>query len=256
MLSLQRAKSSAPHILSSAHRHQDSERGSVEDSRILLHLDHVVLQAEFTSVPDPRGVVIFATGSGSGRHSPRNRYVAECLRSQASLATLVVDLVVRGETSPGPTKFAPDVRLLADRLIAATDWVHDALDLPNVPLGYLGVSVGAAAALIASVARPEIGAIVSRGGRIDLAEDVLDKVTAPTLLIAGREDATVLDVNRTAQERLAAVSELLVVPGASYLFEEPRALDQVASSACSWFQRYLQLPERSEVLAAGTRMAQ
>jgi dienelactone hydrolase len=234
--------------------YKESKRGLVEDSCILLHLDHVVLKAEFASVPEPRGMVIFATGSGSARHSPRNRYVAESLRTRAGFATLLVDLLARGETAQfgGAQTAQTDVHLLARRLIAATDWVRSAFHVQDLPIGYLGASTGAAAALVASTARPEVTAIVSRGGRPDLAGDVLDRVVAPTLFIAGPEDNAILEVNRAAQRRLGAASELAIVPGASYLFEEPHALDDVARHACDWFHRYLrEMPERSGVLVRG-----
>lgn len=233
----------------------------MEDSCIQLHLDQVVLNAEFTSVPEPRGVVIFATGSGSARHSPRNRYVAEALRSRAQLSTLLVDLLSRGETlhgaHPQPQKPGLGIEALADRLVSATNWVRSAFHLEDQPVGYLGASSGAAAALIASTRQPDVAAVVSRGGRPDLAGELLKQVLAPTLLIAGREDEALLEVNRAAQRHLAGPSELVIVPGTSYLFEEPKALDEVASHACCWFERYLRpVPERSEVSSVrGERLA-
>jgi putative phosphoribosyl transferase len=234
--------------------YKEAKRGLVEDSCILLHLDHVILKAEFTSVPEPRGMVIFATGSGSARHSPRNRYVAESLRTRAGFATLLVDLLARGETAQvgNAQSAANDVQLLSRRLIAATDWVRSAFHVQDLPIGYLGASTGAAAALVASTERPEVTAVVSRGGRPDLADDVLERVVAPTLFIAGREDNSILEVNRVAHRRLGGTSELTIVPGASYLFEEPHALDDVARHACDWFQRYLrEMPERSGVSVRG-----
>jgi dienelactone hydrolase len=234
--------------------YKESKRGLVEDSCILLHLDHVVLKAEFTSVPEPRGLVIFATGSGSARHSPRNRYVAESLRTRAGFATLLVDLLARGETAQigNARSAANDVQLLSQRLIAATDWVRSAFHVQDLPIGYLGASTGAAAALVASAERPEVTAGVSRGGRPDLGEDVPERVLAPTLFIAGREDESILEVNRAAQRRLGTTSELAIVPGASYLFEEPLALDDVARHASIWFERYLrEMPERSGVAVRG-----
>ena len=219
----------------------DSRPKYIEESCILLRLDEAVLQAEFTSVRDPRGVVILASGSGSGRHSPRNRYVAESLRSNGKLATLLVDLLARGETTSYPSvqKLTTDVALLARRLVQATDWVTRAFDLGGLPIGYLGASSGAAAALVASTQCPAVHAVVSRGGRPELAGDVLGQVRAPTLFIAGREDDSLLESNRAAQSLVAGPSELLIVPGSSSLFEEPRALEEVVTGACTWFRRHL-----------------
>jgi pimeloyl-ACP methyl ester carboxylesterase len=186
-------------------------------------------------VPDaPRGLVLFAHGSGSSRRSPRNRQVAQAL-DRRSLATLLLDLLTEAEERDRTNVF--DIELLAARLIAATRWAQAAAELP---IGYFGASTGAAAALSAAAELgPRIGAVVSRGGRPDLAGDRLPAVTAPTLLIVGGRDEVVLELNRKAEELLGAYSELAVVPGATHLFEEPGALEQVAALAGGWFERYL-----------------
>jgi pimeloyl-ACP methyl ester carboxylesterase len=186
-------------------------------------------------VPDaPRGLVLFAHGSGSSRHSPRNRQVAQAL-DRRSLATLLLDLLTEAEERDRTNVF--DIELLAARLIAATRWAQAAAELP---IGYFGASTGAAAALSAAAELgPRIGAVVSRGGRPDLAGERLPAVTAPTLLIVGGRDEVVLELNRKAEELLGAYSELAVVPGATHLFEEPGALEQVAALAGGWFERYI-----------------
>lgn len=195
-----------------------------------------------------RGVVVFAHGSGSGRLSPRNRLVARAL-NEAGVATLLMDLLSGEEEAEdlrtGRLRF--DVGLLGERVVAAIDWLAaEAVvgDLPpgvgNAPLGCFGASTGAAAALIAAAQRPHrVRAVVSRGGRPDLAGDALRDVVAPTLLIVGGRDAQVLELNRRAQPALAGESRLEVLPGAGHLFEEPGALERVAALARDWFARYL-----------------
>jgi pimeloyl-ACP methyl ester carboxylesterase len=176
-----------------------------------------------------RALVVFAHGSGSSRHSSRNRKVAEALRER-SLATLLLDLLTREEERDRANVF--DIELLAARLVAATEWCHEHRPLP---VSYFGASTGAAAALWAAAELGErITAVVSRGGRPDLAGERLPAVSAPTLLIVGERDELVLELNRKAQHRLRATSELAVVPGATHLFEEPGALEQVALLAAEW----------------------
>jgi pimeloyl-ACP methyl ester carboxylesterase len=176
-----------------------------------------------------RALVVFAHGSGSSRHSSRNRKVAEALRER-SLATLLLDLLTREEERDRANVF--DIELLAARLVAATEWCHEHRPLP---VSYFGASTGAAAALWAAAELGErITAVVSRGGRPDLAGERLPAVSAPTLLIVGERDELVLELNRKAQHRLRARSELAVVPGATHLFEEPGALEQVALLAAEW----------------------
>src|SRR5215204_7522287 len=174
-------------------------------------------------IPNARGIVLFAHGSGSGRHSPRNRYVADVLR-EAGLATLLIDLLTPEEEEADlrTRHFRFDIGLLADRLADATDWLAHEPDTQDLRVGYFGASTGAGAALVAAAKRPEaVGAVVSRGGRPDLAGETLSCVTAPTLLIVGGEDETVIDVNREAFAHIRAEKKLEVVPGATHLFEEP-----------------------------------
>jgi putative phosphoribosyl transferase len=187
------------------------------------------------------GVVLFAHGSGSSRHSPRNRRVARALY-EGGLATLLVDLLTPDEEEvdlrTGLLRF--DIGLLAQRLAAATDWLGQELDTRELQIGYFGASTGAGAALVAAAERPrEVGAVVSRGGRPDLAGDALSLVEAPTLLIVGGEDERVLRMNEDALARLRAEKRLEIIPGAGHLFEEPGALEEVARLAAGWFTRYL-----------------
>jgi len=192
------------------------------------------------SVPDnARGLVIFAHGSGSGRHSPRNRAVATSLQ-HAGLATLLMDLLTIAEerTDMVTSELRFDIVLLAGRVAAAIDWVSRS-DIPAAKakrIGLFGASTGAAAALIAAATRPEAtAAVVSRGGRPDLADAALAKVRAPTLLIVGARDEVVLELNRHAAAQLRCEQDLVIVPGASHLFEEPGALETVSKLAASWF---------------------
>lgn len=186
------------------------------------------------------GVVLFAHGSGSSRHSPRNNFVARFLRD-AGLGTLLIDLLTRDEDMDYETRF--DIPLLARRLRAATGWLMDETETKNLRIGYFGASTGSAAALMASVVLDgegdNIGAIVSRGGRPDLAMEALPEVTAPTLLIVGGLDGAVIEMNRTAFDMMKAEKELLIIPGATHLFEEQGALEQVARNAARWFKKYL-----------------
>jgi putative phosphoribosyl transferase len=184
-----------------------------------------------------KGVVLFAHGSGSSRLSPRNRYVAQVLQARG-LATLLFDLLTEAEATVRARVF--DIPLLAERLSMATDWIGKREDLGRLPMGYFGASTGAAAALVAAARKPEaVRAIVSRGGRPDLAQGALEKVTAPTLLIVGGNDAGVLDLNREAARRLRGTAKLEIIPGAGHLFEEPGALAKVAELAAAWFESHL-----------------
>jgi putative phosphoribosyl transferase len=192
------------------------------------------------------GVVVFAHGSGSSRHSPRNRQVAARLH-EARLATLLVDLLSPGEEALDrrTRELRFDIGLLARRLAAAVARVRDEPSLQDLPVGYFGASTGAAAALVAAADRPDgIGAVVSRGGRPDLAGDRLADVAAPTLLIVGGADTTVLDLNRRAAGRMRGEVAVEVVPGAGHLFEEPGALAAVADVAALWFGDHLAVPDR------------
>ncbi|HEY3001529.1 MAG TPA: hydrolase [Kribbellaceae bacterium] len=186
------------------------------------------------------GLVAFAHGSDSSRHSPRNQYVASVLNG-AGLATLLFDLLTRDEAADRRNVF--DIGLLAGRLGAAHDWTAGREDLAGLPVGYFGASTGAAAALwAAGDGSYDVYAIVSRGGRADLATDRLPRVTAPTLLIVGERDPEVLELNRRAQRELRGPSALEIVPGASHLFEEKGTLERVAELARDWFAT--RLPER------------
>jgi putative phosphoribosyl transferase len=184
----------------------------------------------------PLGVVLFAHGSGSGRFSPRNNFVARYLQ-EGSLATLLIDLLDPVESEDRHKVF--DIDLLADRLLLAKVWLGQDPRTMHLRIGYFGASTGAGAALQAAARDPaSIAAVVSRGGRPDLAERYLSKVTAPTLLIVGGDDEPVIEMNREAYARLRCEKELVIVPGATHLFEEPGTLEQVADQAREWFQRY------------------
>ncbi len=186
----------------------------------------------------PHGVVLFAHGSGSGRLSPRNNFVARYLQ-QNGLATLLLDLLTPDEAEDRHNVF--DIDLLADRLLLAKAWLEQEPRTTGLGIGYFGASTGAGAALQAAARDPAlIGAIVSRGGRPDLAEPYLASVTAPTLLIIGGNDEPVIEMNRAAYELLTCEKKLVIVPGATHLFEEPGTLEQVAEQASRWFQRYVQ----------------
>jgi putative phosphoribosyl transferase len=188
-----------------------------------------------------KGIVLFAHGSGSGRHSPRNRYVADVLQ-QVGLGTLLLDLLTEAEErvdlENGHLRF--DIDLLAKRLLDATDWLQRQPAGRNMSIGYFGASTGAGAALVAAAERPSlIGAIVSRGGRPDLAGSELPRVKAPTLLIVGSEDREVIELNRSAFTTLQCEKKLSIVQGATHLFEEPGTLEEVSILARNWFRQNL-----------------
>ena len=189
---------------------------------------------------DRRGLVLFAHGSGSSRRSPRNAAVARAL-NDLGLATLLFDLLTAAEerVDLATRELRFDIPLLARRLVAATTWIRAEPDVRALPVGYFGASTGAAAALAAAAEVGDVAAVVSRGGRPDLAGDALPAVRAPTLLLVGGRDPVVLDLNRAAAARLQCPWELVVVPGATHLFEEPGALEEVARRAGEWFIRHL-----------------
>ena len=196
------------------------------------------LPGTLTIPPSPRGVVAFAHGSGSSRLSPRNAFVAETLQRRG-IATLLFDLLTPQEDRDPEARF--DIPLLTRRLLAASDWLSGQAATARLSLGYFGASTGAAAALEAAAERGAgVSAVVSRGGRPDLAgPGLLESVSAPTLLIVGRFDDVVIGLNRKALARLACEKELVIVPGATHLFEEPGTLAQAANHAADWFVRWL-----------------
>jgi alpha-beta hydrolase superfamily lysophospholipase len=208
---------------------------------VKIPIGDLFLGADLTLPQPSQGVVVFAHGSGSSRHSSRNRFVASELQA-AGLATLLMDLLTEAEESldlvTGHLRF--DIPLLAERLMAATEWMEEEPATRGLPVGYFGASTGGAAALVAAAEKKDrISAVVSRGGRPDLAGDTLPRVRSPTLLIVGGRDPLVLQLNQTALARLTTTGRLEVVPGATHLFEEPGALEMVAGLAREWFNRYL-----------------
>jgi len=201
----------------------------------------VELAGDLTLPAGAQGLVIFAHGSGSGRHSPRNRYVAREL-NQAGLGTLLIDLLTVEEEAVDvrTAEYRFDIPMLAERLDGAKEWARGEAELADLPIGYFGASTGAGAALIAAADRPAgVGAIVSRGGRPDLAGAALERVRAPTLLIVGGEDRMVIEMNREAMAQMPGEVRLEIVPGATHLFEEPGKLEEVARLATAWFTEHL-----------------
>lgn len=214
-----------------------THRAPLRGEKVEVQAGHVNLAGDLTVPDDHQGLVVFAHGSGSSRHSPRNRFVAGIL-NEARFGTLLFDLLTMDEELDRDRVF--DIELLAERLGAVTGWLGARPEARGVGLGYFGASTGAAAALCAAAGHAsDVAAVVSRGGRPDLAGESLAKVRAPTLLIVGSRDEAVLELNRSAQARLRCESELSVVPGATHLFEEPGTLEQVAALAREWFRRYL-----------------
>jgi putative phosphoribosyl transferase len=215
--------------------------GLAVDEAVSIPSGSVGLDGNLVIPESASGIVIFAHGSGSSRHSRRNRYVASALQAEG-LGTLLMDLLTPDEEAldahSGHLRF--DIDLLAERVIAATDWLLALPEARTQRLGYFGASTGAAAALVAAAARPkDVAAVVSRGGRPDLAGDDLPKVLAPTLLVVGGDDTLVLRLNQDALAALRVEAKLEVVPGATHLFEEPGALEAVAHLAGRWFAKYL-----------------
>lgn len=209
----------------------------VNEHPVTIAVGSVTLHGDLGLPREAAGVVLFAHGSGSGRFSPRNRFVAQSLQRRG-LATLLLDLLEEHEADDRRKVF--DIDLLADRLLSATTWLRQRPDTATLPLGYFGASTGAGAALQAAARMPKaVSAVVSRGGRPDLAAPFLARVAAPTLLIVGGHDWPVIEMNQEALARLTCPKELIIVPGATHLFEEPGALEQVADHAADWFERYL-----------------
>ena len=199
-----------------------------------------VLDADLHLPERARGLIIFAHGSGSSRLSSRNRQVAESL-NDGQYATLLLDLLTQAEEriDVRTAEHRFDIPMLGRRVVAATDWAAAHPGVQKLPIGYFGASTGAAAALIAAAERPSAAAVVSRGGRADLAGDALAIVRAPTLLIVGGDDEPVIEMNETAMRRMHAPVELAIVPGATHLFEEPGTLEEVQRLALDWFARHL-----------------
>lgn len=216
-------------------------QGKLELSERTIQIPPSGVAGDLVIPVNARGVVIFAHGSGSSRLSSRNKFVAGVLQ-QADLATLLLDLLTADEEQIDfrTRHLRFDIDLLASRLIQATSWVANDPQIGRLPAGYFGASTGAAAALIAAAQAPEpIRAIVSRGGRPDLAGTALPKVKAPTLLIVGGDDSPVIELNEKALNELRCEKKLEIVPGATHLFEEPGTLEQVAGLASNWFQHHL-----------------
>jgi len=207
-------------------------------SAVTIPVGRDIIQGDLTLPVDTAAAVIFAHGSGSSRHSPRNKYVAEML-NQGGMGTLLIDLLTMAEEriDIGTAEYRFNIGLLAERLVAATDWADTDRRLSNLALGYFGASTGAAAALVAAAERPErIAGVVSRGGRPDLAKDALPKVEAPTLLIVGEFDRDVIELNLQAARAMRAPTEIRIVRGGTHLFEEEGALEEVAALASEWFE--------------------
>jgi putative phosphoribosyl transferase len=219
----------------------------MEQFTLRIDAHGAALQADLSLPTRPRGLVLFAHGSGSSRLSPRNRLVAGRL-NDARLATVLADLLTAEEEAidERTRRIRFDIPLLAERLVGLTDWLKSDRRTADLVLGYFGASTGGAAALAAAAQRPySVGAVVSRGGRPDLAEQALERVRAPTLLIVGGSDGAVIDLNRRALASLHGTKQLTIVPGATHLFEEPDALETVSFLARDWFLRHLNPSTRS-----------
>lgn len=202
-----------------------------------IPVGRVQLEGDLQAAPGSRGIIVFAHGSGSSRLSPRNRQVAEYLRSTGVFGTLLFDLLTPEEDRDYERRF--DISLLAERLVAVTDWLHEQREERGSAIGYFGASTGAAAALVAASRRDDVAAVVSRGGRPDLAGEALESVRTPTLLIVGGADTQVIGLNEAAMSRMPGTVELAIVPRATHLFEEPGALEEVARLASEWFERHM-----------------
>ncbi|CAN5893733.1 dienelactone hydrolase family protein [soil metagenome] len=217
------------------------ERGPRGERQVHVAAEGITLEGTLALPSGVRGMVVFAHGSGSSRHSPRNRFVAEQLR-EGGLGTLLVDLLTAEEEAADERTrhLRFDIGLLANRLVAAMEWLGGQAETSGLPVGLFGASTGGGAALRAAAARPEwVDAVVSRGGRPDLAGSALPLVEAPTLLIVGERDEQVIELNQRAMARMHAQTRLEIVPGATHLFEEPGALDRVAALARDWLVHHL-----------------
>jgi putative phosphoribosyl transferase len=213
----------------------------IPERPVRIAVDRVILEGDLAIPPEAKGLVVFVHGSGSSRFSSRNRYVARYLQRDG-LATLLFDLLTRQEEEidnyTGKLRF--DIGLLAGRLSGVTQWLASQEETRNLAVGYFGASTGAAAALIAETRNPAaVKAVVSRGGRPDLAGQALRRVQAPTLLIVGGDDHQVIVLNEQALEQLNGTKQMVIVPGATHLFEEPGTLESAARLASQWFRQYL-----------------
>jgi len=215
-------------------------RTGVQEREVAVTAGAVRLDGSLALPAAARGVVLFAHGSGSSRHSPRNRYVAGALQ-EGGLATLLIDLLTAEEEEVDlrTRHLRFDIRLLAERLVGATEWLAQQPETRDLRVGYFGASTGGGAALVAAAERPAVGAVVSRGGRPDLAGAALPRVRAPTLLIVGGYDEPVIALNEEALAQLRCEKRLEIVPRATHLFEEPGALEAVARLARDWLTRHL-----------------
>jgi len=212
-----------------------------QETVVRIPVGSVVVEGNLTVPSGAKGVVLFAHGSGSSRFSPRNQYVAKQF-NKARIGTLLFDLLTNEEDQEDieTAEYRFNINLLAERLIGATEWLNKDLDTKNIVFGYFGASTGAAAALIAAAKLPnDVAAVVSRGGRPDLAVNYLPRVVAPTLLLVGGLDTVVIELNRQAMEQMSAEKKLIIIPGATHLFEEPGKLEEVAKLSTDWFLRYL-----------------
>jgi dienelactone hydrolase len=208
------------------------------DTVVSIPVDTVELEGELVVPEEAQGIVVFAHGSGSSRHSPRNNFVADVIRSEG-MATLLFDLLTEEEDEYRENRF--DISLLTDRLQAVTDWIVGREETRQLSVGYFGSSTGAAAALRATASEEtDIDAVVSRGGRVDLAAEAFSQVNAPTLFIVGGDDDAVLERNRDAYDELDSTKELEIIEGAGHLFEGPGELEEVADIATNWFDTQLQ----------------
>jgi putative phosphoribosyl transferase len=212
-----------------------------QENDIRIPIDNLVLKGRLNLPGGSKAVVLFAHGSGSGRFSPRNQYVAKEF-NKAKIGTLLFDLLTSDEEEEdiATAEYRFNIGLLAERLIGATEWLKKDPLTNNCTYGYFGASTGAAAALIAAAKLPnDIGAVVSRGGRPDLAADYLSQVVSPTLLLVGGEDTEVIELNKQAMDQMTVEKKLIIIPGATHLFEEPGTLEEVAKFSKDWFVRYL-----------------
>lgn len=220
---------------------EEVEEKSAISREVWISVGPLTLPGELSVPGRAEGLVLFAHGSGSSRHSPRNQYVAQVIR-EAGVGTLLLDLLTREEEridlQTRHMRF--DIGLLARRLVGATKWLKKQSETSHLRIGYFGASTGGGAALVAAAEiGDEIGAVVSRGGRPDMAGEALSRVVSPSLLIVGGMDDVVIRLNEEALEKLLCVKELKIVPGATHLFEEPGKLEEVARLAADWFQRHL-----------------